>query len=125
MSSHKQRNSNTTNHRPGCRSHTCDLRVDRIWGRTHRPKGTHHFAESTCYHEGSITASGSGVYVGEVASNELPLGTHVRLDHAVFGRRDFVVLDRIGYGSQFDVYGPSEADCLAYGRQTLGFWTVP
>lgn len=64
------------------------------------------------------------MFVGEVANNFLPLGTKIRLDHAVFGLRDFVILDHIGYGSELDIYGPSESDCNAYGRQTMGFWTV-
>lgn len=77
--------------------------------------------DSTCYHEGSITASGSGVYVGEVANNFLPLGTKIRLDNPVFGRTDFVILDHIGSGSELDLYGPSEEACEEFGRQRLGF----
>jgi hypothetical protein len=85
---------------------------------------THYSVDSTCYHQGSITASGGGVYVGEVANNFLPLGTHIELDHPVFGRRFFNVEDRIGWGSELDIYGPSEWACEQYGRQQIGFWTV-
>lgn len=108
-----------------------------IWGKRHPNSSksrqglgfdlsasAHFTVDSTCYHEGSITASGSGVYVGEVANNFLPLGTHIRLDRAVFGRRDFVILDHIGWGSELDIYGPSESACLDYGRQTMGFWEL-
>jgi 3D (Asp-Asp-Asp) domain-containing protein len=79
---------------------------------------------STCYHQGTVTASGGGVYVGEVANNFLPLGTRIRLDRPVFGRRAFVVEDHIGWGSELDIYGPSEAACVQYGRQTIGFTTI-
>ena len=80
--------------------------------------------DSTCYHEGSITASGNSVFVGEVANNFLPLGTRIRLDRAVFGLRDFVILDHIGWGSELDIYGPSEGACDAYGREQMGFSVV-
>ena len=76
---------------------------------------------STCYSQGTITASGEHVYLGEVAQNTLPFGTRIVLDHAVFGRRDFTIEDRIGSGSQLDFYNPSEAVCFQYGRQRIGF----
>lgn len=79
---------------------------------------------STCYSQGSITASGGPVYVGEVANDFLPLGTRIRLDHPVFGLRDFTVEDRIGWGSELDIYNPSQQLCLQYGRQQIGFWTL-
>lgn len=116
-------------HVKGCHSYICDKRVGYKWAITHRPKlhrSAHFYINGnvTCYHEGSITASGSGVFVGEVANNSLPLGTKIRLDHAVFGVRDFVVLDHIGSGSELDIYGPSQGACEAFGRQSLGFWTI-
>ena len=80
--------------------------------------------DSTCYHQGSITASGEPVYVGEVANNFLPLGTRILLDRPVFGQREFQVEDHIGWGSELDIYGPSESACLDYGRETIGFWTL-
>jgi len=83
--------------------------------------GRHYEVESTCYNQGSITASGSPVFLGEVANNFLPLGTRIRFDRPVFGRRDYIVLDRIGWGSQLDIYNPSEATCMMYGRESLGF----
>lgn len=83
--------------------------------------GPHFTVEATCYHQGSVTASGSGVFVGEVANNFLALGTRILLDRPVFGLRRFVVLDRIGWGSELDFYGPSEGACLAFGRERVGF----
>jgi 3D (Asp-Asp-Asp) domain-containing protein len=79
---------------------------------------------STCYSQGTITASGEHVYVGEVANNEYPLGTKIRLEHPVFGLTVFSIEDRIGSGSQLDVYNPSEAACIAYGRQEIGFRVI-
>jgi hypothetical protein len=60
-----------------------------------------------------------------VAQNTLPFGTRIVLDHPAFGRRDFVVEDRIGYGSQLGIYNPSEAACIGYGRRTIGFRVIP
>jgi 3D (Asp-Asp-Asp) domain-containing protein len=80
--------------------------------------------ESTCYAQGTITASGGPVFIGEVANDFLPLGTHIVLDHPVFGRGEFVVEDRIGSGSELDFYNPSESVCLEYGRERIGFSVV-
>ena len=94
----------------GLRAHRRDMAAD-----------SHYSVSSTCYSQGTITASGRRVFVGEVASNELALGTRIRLDHMVFGRRDYVVLDRIGWGTQLDIYNPSNAACTIYGRRQIGF----
>lgn len=114
-------------HRRGCNSARCDRWADRAWER-HHPfvdvAGPHYVVDSTCYHEGSITASGASVYVGEVANNFLPLGTRIRLDSPAFGLRDFVVEDHIGSGSELDIYGPSESACSSYGRETRGFSVI-
>jgi 3D (Asp-Asp-Asp) domain-containing protein len=61
------------------------------------------------------------VFLGEVASNQFSLGTRIMLDHSAFGRREYVVLDRIGSGSELDFYFPSESVCDAYGRREIGF----
>src|ERR1039457_727189 len=61
--------------------------------------GQHFEVSSTCYAQGSTTASGGPVYLGEVANNELPLGTRIMLDRPVFGRRGYRIEDRIGSGS--------------------------
>lgn len=81
----------------------------------------HRWANSTCYAQAGTTASGQQTRVGIVAMNSLPLGTHIVLDHPVFGRRRFVVEDRIGYGSEMDFFYPSEAACLDYGRREIGY----
>lgn len=84
----------------------------------------HYIVDSTCYHEGSITSAGTGVFVGEVANNFLPLHTRIRLDRPVFGRTEFTVLDHIGHGSELDIYGPSVGACMEYGREKLGFSVI-
>lgn len=117
----------SSHHRRGCNTDRCDHGADAKWRHRHPFHDVavaHYTVDSTCYHEGSITASESAPFVGEVANNTLPLGTRIRLDSPAFGRRHFVVLDRIGEGSELDIYGPSEAACLAYGRQTRGFSVI-
>src|ERR1017187_6241891 len=82
----------------------------------HHPLGRHYDVSSTCYAEGGKTSSGEQAYFGEVANNFLSLGTRIKLDHPAFGRRDFVVLDHIGSGSELDIFTPSESSCNIYGR---------
>jgi 3D (Asp-Asp-Asp) domain-containing protein len=81
----------------------------------------HVWASATCYSQGTITASGRHVFVGEVAQNTLRFGTWITLDRQVFGRRHFVVLDRIGHGSELDFYYPSESACVQFGRRRVGY----
>ena len=51
----------------------------------------------------------------------LALGTWITLDRPAFGRRRYRVLDHIGYGSELDIFNPSEAACISYGRRRIGF----
>ena len=77
--------------------------------------------DSTSYSpcsSGTITASGKHTYFGEVAMNTLPLGTRIEITPAAFGRSTFTVEDRIGSGSQLDIFQPSCAAAIAYGRET-------
>lgn len=94
----------------------------------HRPLGHHYTVHSTCYAQGGPTATPHvDAYFGEVAvlPGFLRLGTKIRLDYPAFGRRDFVVLDHIGEGSELDIFNPSESACLQYGSQQRGFRVVP
>lgn len=82
---------------------------------------------STCYSQGGPTATpGIDAYFGEVAvlPGFLPLGTRILLDRPAFERRLFIVRDHIGYGSQLDIFYPSESACLTYGRREVGFTVV-
>lgn len=88
--------------------------------------GAHYTVSSTCYDasQGSTTASGRTVFLGEVANNFLPLGTHIVLDTPAFGKRHFIVLDRIGWGSALDIFNPSEVACDQWGRREIGFYVL-
>ena len=84
----------------------------------------HVWASSTCYSQGTVTASGQRVHIGIVAQNTLRFGTRIRLDHPAFGRRYFTVEDRIGSGSELDIFNPSERACIQYGRREVGYTVV-
>lgn len=73
--------------------------------------------DATAYCQGTVTASGRAPFVGEVANNTWPLGTRLRVSPPVWGHTRFVVLDRIGWGSQIDFYTPSCSIALAFGRR--------
>lgn len=64
---------------------------------------------------GSRTASGKWPTVGMVAtiSRSIPFGTRVLID----GLGEFTVEDRIGHGSEFDIFTPSCAEADRFGRQ--------
>lgn len=89
-----------------------------------RRLGAHYTVSSTCYSQGGETASGEQARPGEVANNALPLGTRIVLDSSVFGRREYVVEDRIGSGSELDLFNESESACIQYGRREIGFRVV-
>jgi hypothetical protein len=73
--------------------------------------------DSTAYCQGTTTASGQHVRLGEVAMAGVPFGTRIVVSPAVFGRTRFVVLDRYGYGTQLDFYNPSCSAAIDYGRR--------
>ena len=67
-----------------------------------------------------ITASGTMVREGIVATNVLPFGTKIRLPE-LFGDKMFVVEDRMSFkkGYQVDIWFPTQWDALNFGvRQT-------
>jgi 3D (Asp-Asp-Asp) domain-containing protein len=73
--------------------------------------------DATAYDQGTITASGEHVYVGEVACNLYPLGTRLQVSPPVFGLNRFRVEDRIGFGSQIDFYTQSYDQAVEFGRR--------
>lgn len=74
---------------------------------------------STGYCLDGITASGAEVGPGQAAMNDVPLGTHVQiLDGPLAGTR-FVVTDRIGHGTELDVWFDDCDDAVAYGRRRV------
>lgn len=64
---------------------------------------------------GNTTASGMWPRRGMVAtiSRSIPFGTRVRIE----GLGTFVVEDRIGHGSEFDIFTPSCSEANRFGRQ--------
>lgn len=75
-------------------------------------------ATAYCY-TGSRTASGVWPEPGMVATLQpIPFGTRLRLA----GIGVYTVTDRIGWGSDVDVYFPSCADARAFGRHHVTVW---
>lgn len=64
---------------------------------------------------GSRTASGKWPSRGMVAtiSRSIPFGTHVLIE----GLGEYVVEDRIGHGSEFDIFTPVCSEANKFGRQ--------
>jgi 3D (Asp-Asp-Asp) domain-containing protein len=61
-------------------------------------------------------ASGKQVYDGAVAMNGVPLGTRYRVKET---GRMYVVEDRIGHSSQFDIWMSSCAAARQWGRRSI------
>lgn len=78
-------------------------------------------ASSTAYtlcSSGSVMADGTRVRAGSVASNRHPLGTRLEvLDGPAAGR--YTVRDRIGHGSDLDIWMASCSAAIAYGRRVV------
>lgn len=71
---------------------------------------------STAYCLTGTTASGAPARHGTVAMNGVPLGSVWR----VVGGGTYVVADRIGHGSGFDIAMPGDCDAaIRYGRRTV------
>jgi 3D (Asp-Asp-Asp) domain-containing protein len=85
-------------------------------------------ASSTSYCPGSsgqVMADGTHVRLGSAASNRHPLGTRLRLIGVRFlGRRTFVVRDRIGSGSQLDLWSPSCTASRRWGRRRVRYRVI-
>lgn len=80
------------------------------WGREQRTFDT------TCYvASGNRTASGLWPRVGMAASNRWPFGTRLRVQRVGV----VTVQDRIGSGSELDLFFASRAACIKFGRQRL------
>ena len=77
--------------------------------------------ESTAYtHTGGNMANGEYPSVGAVACNLVPLGTKIYIE----GLGYYTVKDRIGGGSQLDIFMNTEAECLNYGRRMINVYVV-
>jgi 3D (Asp-Asp-Asp) domain-containing protein len=49
--------------------------------------------------------------------NTVPLGTRIEIRPAAFGRRYFTVNDRIGSGSELDIFTPNCQQAVNFGRR--------
>ena len=67
-----------------------------------------------------ITAKGTYVRDGIVATNMLPFGTFIKIP-SIYGDKIFVVEDRMNsrYQKHVDIWFASKTDALALGRRTL------
>jgi 3D (Asp-Asp-Asp) domain-containing protein len=74
---------------------------------------------ATSYCLTGAMADGSHTRMGSVANNQYPLGTKITIDPPFLGRRHFVVRDRIGYGSQLDLWAPSCGQSIRFGRHRI------
>lgn len=61
-------------------------------------------------------ANGRQVHSGAVAMNHIPLGTRF---YSPTLDRHFVVEDRIGHGTEFDIWFPSCDLAVDYGRRNI------
>jgi 3D (Asp-Asp-Asp) domain-containing protein len=76
---------------------------------------------STAYtHTGNNMANGEKPYEGAVACNLVPIGTKIYIE----GYGYFVVKDRIGHGSQLDIFMDTYDECIQFGRRTLQVYVV-
>lgn len=74
---------------------------------------------STAYCLNGQMADGSQTRAGSVAANNYRLGTKLTISPSPSGRRFFVVRDRIGYGSQLDIWTPSCSQARQWGRRQV------
>lgn len=76
---------------------------------------------STAYTStGNNMASGEKPYEGAVACNLVPLGTKIYIE----GYGYFVVKDRIGHGSQLDIFMDTYEEAIQFGRRTVKVYVV-
>lgn len=80
---------------------------------------------STSYCLNGRMADGSWTRAGSAASNRHPLGTRIRLTgRSFYGRRIFVIRDRIGWGSSLDLWAPSCGMSRSWGRRTVSYVVI-
>ena len=79
--------------------------------------------ESTCYNLTGLAYSGKPVGWGQAAvpaGQGYRVGDRIRLIGSTFaGRKTFTVTDKIGYGSQLDLWHSSGSFCRQWGRRIV------
>jgi hypothetical protein len=75
---------------------------------------------STAYCHTGVMASGKRTYVGAAAMNGAPLGTSYQVLDGPRAGETFVIEDRIGGGSSFDIAYPGNCEgARRYGRRSI------
>ncbi len=74
---------------------------------------------TTSYCQSGTTADGQQTHFGEIAMNGIPFGTRVELLGGTFAGTVFTVEDRIGWGSELDVFQSSCSAAWNYGREQI------
>lgn len=88
--------------------------------RTSRAAGVTQRLNSTAYCLTGRMANGQYAHDGAVAVNNVPFGTRYHVHTGPLAGRTFVVKDRVGWGSEFDVAMPGRCqDARNYGRRTI------
>jgi len=81
-----------------------------------------HHLSATAYCLRGVMSDGTYTRAHSAASNELRLGTRIRLRHGgPDGYRDFVIRDHIGYGTRLDLWTPSCSNAIRWGRRPVSF----
>lgn len=75
--------------------------------------------DSTSYCLRGMMADGTPTRPGSAAHNGLALGTHIYITPAFYGRRRFIVRDRIGWGTELDLWAPTCGASFAWGRRMV------
>ena len=75
--------------------------------------------KSTAYSLRGRMANGERVHDGAAAMNCVPFGTRYRVLEGPLAGKVFTVKDRVGRGSQFDVWMSNRASARAYGRRSI------
>lgn len=75
--------------------------------------------DTTSYCLRGRMADGTYTRAGSAAHNGYPLGTRITVSPPVFGRALWTVRDRIGWGTQLDLWNPSCGASLAFGRRVV------
>ena len=83
------------------------------------PAGRVREVVSTGYCLSGTTASGRQVGHGMAAMNGVPLGTEWLVHEGPRAGTVFEVTDRIGHGTQFDIWFADCDDAVAYGRRVI------
>jgi 3D (Asp-Asp-Asp) domain-containing protein len=83
------------------------------------PTGTTRQVTSTGYCLTGITASGDRVGPGMAAMNGVPLGTRWQISGGPRNGQTLTVTDRIGHGTEFDIWFPTCDAARQYGRRTI------